>query len=132
MSDRYAEALAEHGLGDVQPLYRRMLVRMKDRDRSAYDEAVERYRKQVEEATADADDPVAVWVDYGVWLADRLEPGTLKAIDENGRASEAGAPPPLGPMLLHLPDDSKASAVVLAMPSVPSPAQSETASLLCG
>ena len=130
--DGYAEALARYQLADVQPFCRRMLLRLKERDRAAYEEAVSRYREQVEQEAAEAEEPLAVWIDYGAWLAARVSPGSLKVIDANGKASDAGDPPPLGPMLMHLPDDAKSRALVLAMPSAPSVAQEETASLLCG
>lgn len=131
MSDSYAQGLARHGLDDVQPLYRQLLLRLKSHDAAAYEEAVARYRERVESAVDDADDPVAIWVEYGTWLAPRLMPGKVKAIDEEGRATDAGSPAPLGPLLVHLPDDQKSSALLLAMPSSPSPAQRETAALLC-
>lgn len=131
MSDSYAEGLVRHGLEDVQPLYRQLLLQLKSHDAAAYEEAVVRYREQVEGTVADADDPVAVWVEYGTWLAPRLMPGSVKAIDEDGRATDAGSPAPLGPLLVHLPDDQKSRALLLAMPSAPSPAQRETAALLC-
>jgi hypothetical protein len=34
-------------------------------------------------------------------------------------------------MLIHLPDDARRRGFVLAMPTDPSPAQKETAALLC-
>jgi hypothetical protein len=74
---------------------------------------------------------VAVWVTYGAWLAPRLAPGETLAVDGNGRAVASGTPPPLGPMLMHLPEDTKVRGFVLAMPANPSSAQTETAALLC-
>lgn len=132
LDDAYLQALAKHGLQDVQPLYRQLLLRLKAQDATEYEEAVARYKDEVESAVDDADDPVAVWVGYGAWLAPRLAPGSLRAVDANGLASPAETPPPLGPMLMHLPDDPKVRALVLAMPAEPSPAQKETAALLCG
>lgn len=130
--DPYVASLSRHGLADVQPLYRQLLLRLKAQDASAYEEAVSRYRDEVENAVDSADDPVAIWVEYGAWLAPRLAPGTLKAINGDGFASDAGSPPPLGPMLMHLPEDRSTRALVLAMPASPSRAQEETAALLCG
>ena len=128
----YADSLAAHGLADVQPLYRKLLVRLKAQDDASYEEAVARYRDDVEAVVRDAHDPVAVWVAYGAWLAPRIAGGELMAVDENGRARPAGSPPPLGPMLMHLPEDARERGLVLAMPADPSPAQRETAALLCG
>lgn len=132
MSDRYRQALDAYGLEDLQPLYRRLLVRLKSANAAAYEEAVARYRSDVEAVVDDADDPVALWIGYGAWLAPRLAPGELMTVDENGRARSAESPPPLGTMLMHLPGDRKHPAILLAMPADPSPAQRETAELLCG
>jgi hypothetical protein len=131
MSDLYAAGLSRYGLQDVQPLYRQLLRRLKTVDTTAYEEAVARYRDEVEALVEGAEDPVAVWVGYGAWLAPRLAPGALMAVDGNGRAEAAGMPPPLGPMLMHLPRDTKVRGFVLAMPANPSSAQTETAALLC-
>jgi len=129
--DAYAEALAKHGIQDVRPLYRQLLVRLKSQDPAAYEEAVARYRNEVETAVEAAEDPVALWVGYGAWLAPLLTPGSLRAVDANGLATTTEAPPPLGPMLMHLPDDPKLRGLILAMPAEPSAAQKETAALLC-
>ena len=132
MSDVYERALAEHGLRDLQPLYRRLLRKLKTVDPAAYDDAVARYRDEVEGAVEEGEgDPIEVWLAYGAWLAPRLAPGTLLRIAENGRAEPAPSPPPAGPMLIHLPKDARQRGFVLAMPAAASPAQRETAALLC-
>lgn len=132
MSDAYGRALAEHGLADLQPLYRRLLRRLKGADAAAYEEAVARYRDEVETAVERGEeDPVEVWLAYGAWLAPRLAPGRVLRILENGRAEPASFPPPVGAMLIHLPKDRKQRGFVLAMPAEASPAQQETAALLC-
>jgi len=132
VSDAYERALAEHRLLDLQTLYRRLLRKLRTVDPAAYDDAVARYRDEVESAVEEgAGDPVAVWLAYGTWLAPRLAPGTLLRIAENGRAEPAPSPPPAGPMLIHLPNDARQRGFVLAMPAEASPAQQETAALLC-
>ena len=132
MSDAYVDSLAKHGLADVQPLYRQLLRRLKSQDAAAYERAVARYRAEVEGAVDGAGDPVLIWVDYGAWLAPQLAAGTLKAVNEDGLASDVEASPPLGPLLMHLPDDQKLRGILLAMPANPRTAQQETAALLCG
>lgn len=132
MSDAYARSLEEHGLEDVQPLYRGLLRKLKSLDAAAYDEAVARYREDVEAAETTSDtDPLEVWLAYGCWLAERIEPGSLMTIADNGRAEAATDPPPLGPMLIYLPEAANRRGFVLAMPSKATPAQRETAALLC-
>ena len=130
MSDAYREALRSHGLADVQPGYRKLLLSLKSRDPRAYEEAVSRYHADVE-APEVGTDPVAAWVTWGRWLTQKIEPGTLKSIDENGRARDAEGPAPLGEMLIHLPEDARRRGFVVAMPAEPSDAQRETAALLC-
>jgi len=129
MSDPYQQALAKSGLSDVQPLYRSLLVQLKKRDGARYEAAVLRYTSDVESA-----DPEAVlnaWVTYGAWLATELAPGQLVSIDENGRSRELSGPPPLGTLLMHVPDDARVRALVVTRPAKPSPAQHETMTLLC-
>lgn len=132
MDDSYRRALQRHGLEDVQPLYRKLLRRLKAEDPGAYEEAVARYHDEVEPASENPDaDPVAVWLEYGAWLAPKIAPGSLVVVAETGRANPSPVPPPLGPLLIHLPENRRQRGWVLAMPRDPSPAQSETAALLC-
>ena len=126
----YAEALAAHGIEDVQPRYRRLLVELKARDAAAYERAVARYRSEVEGA-ASGSEALAVWLSYGAWLASRIAPGRLVAISTEGLATPAPDSAPSGPMLIHLPDAPKRKALVVAMPVDPSEAQRATADLLC-
>ena len=126
----YAEALAAHGLEDVQPRYRHLLVQLKGRDAAAYGRAVERYRSEVEGVPGGVE-ALAAWLAYGAWLASRIEPGALVVISAEGRATPAPDPVPLGPMLVHLPDSPKRRGFVVAMPADPSEAQRATADLLC-
>lgn len=129
--DAYAAALESHGLEDLQPLYRALLRRLKSEDPGAYEEAVERYRTDVDDAVAGAGDPVAVWLAYGAWLAPKLAPGSFTRVHANGRAERIEPPLAPGDMIFLLPTDPKRRGFVLAMPKVASPAQRETAALLC-
>lgn len=130
--DAYTRSLEAHGLEDVQPLYRTLLRKLRSIDATAYEEAVARYHDDVETVDAAPDgDPVAVWLAYGCWLAQRIETGSLMTVADNGRAEAATRPPPPGPLLIHLPEATNRRGFVLAMPSKATPAQRETASLLC-
>lgn len=130
MTETYAQALAEHGIEDVQRLYRPLLRRLKARDAGAYERAVARYRSEVE-GVAGGGDALAAWLSYGAWLASRLEPGSLFTISEEGLAARAPDPFPTGPMLIHLPDAANRKGFLIAMPATPSEAQRATADLLC-
>lgn len=130
---RYREALDRHGLQDVQPLYRKLLRRLKSEDPDRYRGAVARYEEVVVPALeAEEEDPLGLWVDYGIWLAERLREGRVVAIDPTGLAETVEGRPPLGPLLLHLPEETRAKATPLVLPSDPSPPQRETVELLCG
>lgn len=130
--DRYRSALERHGVQDVQPLYRKLLVRLRSSDPEAYETAVARYEQSVVPgAEREKKDPVRLWVRYGIWLANRLQPGRVVAVDESGRSEPVVGEPPLGPLLLHLPDEARAPAVPLAVPAHPSRPQSVTVELLC-
>ena len=126
----YAEALAAHGIEDVQPRYRRLLLALKARDAAAYERAVERYRSEVAEV-ASGSEALTAWLSYGAWLASRIEPGRLVTISTEGLATPAPDPAPSGPMLIHLPDAPNRKAFVVAMPVDPSEAQRATVDLLC-
>lgn len=129
--DRLAAALADRDLEDPRPLYRDLLRELRSEDPGAYEEAVERYEREV--AAAEGDDPVAAWFGYGRWLASRLAPGRAVAVDRSGRSreSDAGAPPPAC-LLLHLPESTSRRAITLAVPSHPTEHQEETRELLGG
>ncbi len=130
MTEAYTRALAEHGIEDVQPRYRQLLLQLKARDGAAYERAVARYRSDVEGAT-EAGGALEAWLSYGAWLASSLEPGGLFTISKEGLAARAQDPVPTGAMLIHLPDAGNRKGFVVAMPSAPSEAQRMTANLLC-
>ena len=130
MTESYTRALAEHGIDDVQPLYRQLLLRLKARDGGTYERAVARYRSDVEGVTGGGE-ALAAWLSYGAWLASCLEPGGLFTISEAGLAARAPDPFAPGAMLIHLPDAANRKGFVIAMPAAPSVAQRATADLLC-
>lgn len=129
----YRAALARHDLRDVQPLYRKLLVKLKSADPASYAAAVGRYQESVvPRLAADEEDPVALWVEYGVWLAARVAPGRAVAVDVTGQARDIPETSELGPLLLHLPDETRVPAILLALPVEPSESQRATVELLCG
>ena len=119
----------------MRPAYRRLLVRLKQADPMAFEEASRRYREHLEPAIAAGEaDAIAAWLDYGTWLAGRFASGRPLEIDASGRARpfDPGSTPGAGAMVLHVPEDDRAPATVLAMPSAPSNPQRETVDLLIG
>ncbi len=131
-SEAYQAALSHHGICDVQPVYRQLLRRLRAHDAGLYDQAVERYQADVIGAAEVGSDPLLRWVQYGVWLAAQIAPGQLIAVDREGRARRPDGPPPLGPLLLHLPEAKGERGVTIASPAEPSVAQEATRKLLCG
>lgn len=130
---RTDRALEVAGLADMRPAYRKLLVRLKRVDPAGFEEATRRYREDLEPAVASADvDPLAAWLEYGRWIAERIAAGRAVAIDTSGRARplEPQAPDQLDSLVIHLPDDERASAIVLATPREPSQPQRVTADLL--
>lgn len=126
---RYLESLGSHSVADVRPRYRSLLQRLRGVDSDAYEEAVRRYEEELlPEAASDEGEPLSAWISYGMWLAERLQPGKVVAVGASGRAEEVEDDPPLGLLLLHLPEDDRA--VVLAEPEEPTAHQSATRELL--
>ena len=130
---RTDEALKSAGLADMRPAYRRLLVRLKGVNPAAFEEASRRYRDELEPAIAGGDiDPIAAWLEYGVWLAGQFADGRALAVDASGRARpfDPAAAADAGTMVLHIPDDDRSPATLLAVPTAPSEPQRETAELL--
>lgn len=131
MRARTDEALEAAGFADIRPDYRTMLRRLKQRDATGFAEATRRYEEVLAPAVAGGvADPVAAWVEYGVWLARRLGSGRLVSLDASGLASDAGPEPVPGHVMLYLPDEVGDPAIALLGPVVPSAAQKAALELL--
>jgi len=110
-----------------------MLRELKASDPGAFAEATARYQEVVvPAAAAEDDDPLAAWLEYGTWLADRVAPGELVSIDASGRSRPPAPTIRAGELYLHLPSDRKRRALPLLVPRRPSAPQTETISLLVG
>ncbi|MCL7963978.1 MAG: hypothetical protein M8858_01005 [marine benthic group bacterium] len=130
---RTAEALNRAGLDDPRPALRNLLRDLKERDPEAFGEATRRYQEKLAPSLAsDGDDPVAAWLEYGCWLAQRVSPGKVVEVDATGRARPAPETPGKGRLFLHLPSDPKRKALVILAPLEPTLPQRETMALLAG
>lgn len=131
---RLKDAAAELGLADVRTHYRVRLRRLRESDPDAFGRATRHYEETVLPALV-GDDPLAVWLDYGRFLAS-LETGEAKltAIDATGRATPLAPRAAVHPrsLLLFLPTDGAAEPLVAAEPLQPSAAQRATLDLLVG
>jgi len=132
---RTLEALERSGLADMRPAYRKLLLQLKKADPAAFDEATRRYQEELEPSIAGgAADPIAAWLEYGIWIAARLSGGRPMTIDPTGRARDfdSGSLPGPGDMVLFMPDDDRAPVRLLAVPGEPTDPQKESAALLAG
>jgi hypothetical protein len=128
------EALETRGLADPRPLYRDMLRTLRQADAASYEEAVRRYEQELAPASdSEGERALDAWIDYGRWLAGRLTPGRVVAVDRSGQAENLpGDEAPSGALILYLPDKNNRRALALAVPSSPSPPQEAARELLVG
>lgn len=130
---RLEEAVEERGLADPRPRYRRLLKRLAGEDRPAYRDAVRRFEEELVPAVAGGEaDPAAAWTRYGLRVAGELVDGGAVAVDGSGRARAVEDPgrPPVGELLLWVPDDGGEPALVLSRPAELSDPQEATVELL--
>lgn len=128
--ERLESALPGTGLRDPRPFYRPVLKHLRDRDADAFARALDHFESVLVPALAAGADALEGWLDYGVLLADAVGPGRLVEVDGTGRARAVGDPASAAGLLLHLPDDPGAPALLLRYPAASSPAQDATVELL--
>lgn len=125
-------ALAGSGARDPREFYRERLRELKRSRPEEYQKAVAYYTDTLLPDVAERrTDALAAWTEYGRRLADALAPGRTVEIDETGRArpydGSAGAR-----LILHLPQDGGARALLVALPRTLSLAQRATYDVLVG
>lgn len=124
---RLAEALEATGARDPREYYRTQLKELRAEDADGYHEAVAYYRDSLLPAIAREDaDPLAEWTEYGRKLASLRAEGRTVAVDRSGRsvACEGSVDP--DSLVLHLPNESRVRAILVALPTELSPAQRAT------
>ena len=127
----FEEALEEHGARDPREFYRTILRELKGGDAQSYQESVEEYERDLLPSIAQGRaDPLQAWLGFGLRLASRLHPGRSVEIDASGRASPLEDDASWRTLVLHLPDDRRARAIVVSLPPEPTPAQRATIDLL--
>ena len=130
---RFAEALEHSGLPDPRNRYRDWLRRLRSQDDAGFRKAVEYFDRQLVSAVADsATDPWQEWTRFGMWLAQRLHPGSPVRIDATGRSRPASPDAALDELILHLPSSTRQPALAIRMPAKLSAAQKATLELLVG
>ena len=128
---RTDEAFAGSAWADPRAAYRSLLRRLRENDAGLFESALAEYEARVVSRLQDpTTDPVACWLDYGRRLAALAAGGRCVRVDAEGRsaADDGDATEPV--LLLQLPADEGASAIIVAQPREPSPAQRATVALL--
>lgn len=111
------EALERTGARDPRDFYRERLRSLKSSDPEAYQRAVEYYQETLLPTVVSGDeDPLGAWTEYGRALARAVAPGRTVSIDETGR-SRPYEGPTQDHLILHLPDDTGARALLVGLPS---------------
>jgi hypothetical protein len=128
---RLEQVLAETGRSDPRGYYRDRLRTLRERDPAAFRQATGHFEEVLLPRVAGGDaDPLEEWLEYGRLLAQLEEPGRTVAIDRRGRARSYGRPAAPDALILHLPDDAGAAALVVGLPPELSAAQRATYDLL--
>jgi hypothetical protein len=124
------ESLARTGARDPREFYRERLKELKRVDASAYDTAVAYYRDTLIPEVANGEkDALGAWTEYGRRLAVALTPGRTISVDATGLAHEYSGPE-RDRLVLHLPDDKGARALLVGLPASLSGAQRATYAVL--
>lgn len=130
------DALATSPIQDPRSSYRDRLRTLKAQDSAAFERALRYFQDVLVPRVADQTrDPLAEWLEYGRLLAELSGPGRIVGIDAGGRARphelvSDGSVSDGSALVLHLPDDARAGAFVLALPRRPTRAQQATVDLL--
>lgn len=131
---RLESALESAGVRDPRPYFRPALKHLRERDPDAFDRALRHYETVLIPAVAGGEEPMRAWLDYGLELAGAMGPGRTVEVDATGRARDLSPEPDDlatgSGLLLHLPEDDAAPALVLYYPASSSPAQDATVELL--
>lgn len=124
---RLEEAIAEQGARDPREFYRAQLKELREADPQGYQDAVTYYRESLLPAIArDGKEPLAAWTDYGCTLATLRAPGRTVSVDPSGKAEPYQSPQVTGALVLHLPDEQRTKAILVALPPHLSQAQRAT------
>ncbi len=123
-------ALAESGARDPRDFYRERLRELKRVRPEEYESAKAYYTSTLlPDVPERRRDPLVAWTEYGRRLAEALAPGRTVGIDETGRARPYDSGSAAG-LVLHLPHDNGARALVVALPRALSAAQRATYDVL--
>jgi hypothetical protein len=134
-ADRRLEAALESsGVRDPRPYFRPVLKYLRDEDPAAFGRALQYHEGVLIPAVAGGADPLGAWLEYGLRLAGAMGTGRTVEVDATGRARTLETAVPdvaaASGLVLHLPEDGAAPALVLRYPGASAPAQDATVELL--
>jgi|TARA_B100001750_G_scaffold178584_1_gene146908 hypothetical protein len=123
-------ALATSGARDPRDFYRERLRELKQVNPESYRAAVTYYREVlIPEVASGAGNPLDAWIEYGRTLAEALAPGRTVSIDETGKSHNYEGVDSSG-LILHLPQETGARALLVSLPVTMSSAQRATYDVL--
>ncbi|MEE2905436.1 MAG: hypothetical protein VX801_03460 [Gemmatimonadota bacterium] len=123
-------ALATSGARDPRDFYRERLRELKQVNPESYRAAVTYYREVlIPEVAGGAGNPLDAWIEYGRTLAEALAPGRTVSIDETGKSHNYEGVDSSG-LILHLPQETGARALLVSLPVTMSSAQRATYDVL--
>ena len=128
---RFQEAMAAAGARDPRDFYRQSLRDLKESNPQGYERAVGHFQKVLVPAIASGEaEPLGAWREYGRLIAEVTAPGRTVEIDETGRSRPYSPDSPLDRLVLHLPDEKGARAILVSLPPTPTAAQRASFDLL--
>lgn len=128
---RFEAARAASGARDPRDFYRQALRELKEVNPKGYEKAVAHFQDVLVPSIASGEvEPLGAWREYGRLIAELTGPGRTVAIDHTGRAEPYSPDSAMDRLVLHLPDDRRARALIVSLPPEPSPAQRATYRLL--
>ena len=114
------EALERAGARDPREFYRERLRELKASNPDGYAQAIAYYKDTlIPEVASGESDPLECWTEYGRRLAEAVAPGRTVSVDPSGLA-QPFEPPAGDGLILHLPDESGAKALLVGLPPEPS------------
>ena len=123
-------AIATSGGRDPRDFYRERLRELKQVNPESYRAAVTYYREVlIPEVASGAGNPLDAWIEYGRTLAEALAPGRTVSIDETGKSHNYEGVDSSG-LILHLPQETAARALLVSLPVTMSSAQRATYDVL--
>lgn len=128
---RFQEAMEAAGARDPRDFYRQSLRDLKESNPQGYERAVGHFQNVLVPTIASGEaEPLGAWREYGRLIADVTAPGRTVEIDETGRSRPYSPDSPLDRLVLHLPDEKGARAILVSLPPTPTAAQRASFELL--